>query len=139
MKLRQIAVTALAAITLGTCSVKAYTFEGTTTDYSKVSFDLVIQSQNTNSAGAKFTISKYKITNKSLMELVAAHYRGPTNGTFKAQFEYDWTTDELILADQTGTNVLAYLDNNEETNFFSLDFQDQEGPVTGTDDGIVYT
>ena len=113
MKLTKLACTAMvAAVTfgasLGTAKAAAE-FAGYTTDYMNLVFNMKLQSQQPDTYKGNTTYSAYstvKILNKDILNILA--YIAQTTWPTGAQLEYDWNSDQLVVADSTGTNILFY-------------------------------
>lgn len=140
------------ALTLGMFGVKAAPLP-TTTDYAKMSVALTIKAQ-TNSvfkAPATYTyrVTTMKIGNKELLKLLAKMFE-KTNWPAGAQLEYDFNSDQVIVADKTDTNILYYcgtgIDNGTNYAYLYFDPFNHEGPykekavdaAPGSNSGIEY-
>ena len=141
MKLTKLAAAALMGMVAmganGAASQETGGIVGTTTDYMKLNFTLVLSSQQpSHTTGNKTTyqFNTVKLTNKDILNQLA--FLAQTTWPQGAQLEYDFTGSygesvskdgydgQLIVADKTGTNVLFYagdgVDNEGIYGYFNL-------------------
>jgi len=104
----------VAAIVLSTLAiaVKAQSIEGTTTNFSTFNASLIIVTNtpvqaNNNTNIFLNSVARVKVTNKQLMPLFA-NWMGITNWPAGAHLAFDWQSYQVVVVDQTGTNVLMY-------------------------------
>jgi hypothetical protein len=140
MKLTKVAYCVMAAtLAAGVYSAKA-TAPSVTTNYLKLSFSITINQQvlsdtNKNGDGKTFvwTTKTMKVGNKELLSLLSEAAK--TTWT-NAQLEYDFNSEQVVVADKTGTNILAYCNPiiNDGTNYAYLSFDpyNHDGPFTET-------
>lgn len=88
-------------------------FAGTTTEFNRVNFSLMVETNNavvSTSSGDKFTTRTAKIDNRALLSMFATWSGADTNSwrTNGAQLIFDWTTYQLAVADKSGSNILFY-------------------------------
>jgi hypothetical protein len=118
MKLIKLAsMTIMATLALGIYSAKATSIVGTTTNYSTLKVALTVKQQaadTTNGDNIIYKITTTKLTNKELLSFLGTAFS--RTWPAGAQLEYDWTFNQAIVADTTGTNVLFYCGNGVTTN-----------------------
>lgn len=133
-------IAATAAVAFCASSAKAATVVGTTEDYSKlnVSFSVVTNAPSVTKGSSTNYVETYKtgntaFNNKSLIALFAAW---STNSLADwqaagAQLIYDFNSDEVCVADKSGTNILYYADNNSDR-YFNFEPTYDSGAYTET-------
>jgi hypothetical protein len=111
IKLASMAV--MATLALGVYSAKATLFAGHTTNYSTLTFALTLKQQalydtNKNGDGKTYvyTIETVKLNNKDLLAFLTNAFS--TTFPAGAQLEYDWKSNQVVVADSTGTNIYFY-------------------------------
>jgi len=113
------AIAATVALTISASSAKAapVTIVGQTTDFMKVNFtaSLVTNAPSKTTGNETNYTTVYKtgtsaINNKTLIAFFASWSTNDTSGWTNAgaQLIYDWQTEELCVADKSGTNILFY-------------------------------
>ncbi len=141
LKLTSIAIAAI----LCAANSKA-TILGITTNYSKLNVSLTVYTNTattTNNGVEHTSIGRARISNKELLAAFA-DWNGVTisnkilsDPTWKnAQLIYDWQSNQVCVADSSGTNILFYAGtgiNSGGTNgFFTLNWIDGTGPFSRT-------
>ena len=140
MKLTKLACTAMvAAVAFGSYSATAAaqtSYAGHTSNYAKLGFQLKLSSQQPDVwMGSKelWSYSTVKITNQDVLVWLA--FLAQTTWPAGAQLEYDYESDQLVVADKTGTNILFYagdgVENEGMYGYFDLDPFDEEGVYNG--------
>lgn len=126
-----------AVAALGVCGAKAAVV-GTTTDYSKLTFSATIQTNrpSTYSSGIyRYTTGTMTVTSQKLLQFMA-QWNGLTNWPTGAQLIYDWNSDQVCVADKTGTNILFYADGGIHTTnvtaYLNVEWYYDGGVYTGT-------
>jgi len=135
-----------ATLVLWTSSARAATVIGTTRAYSTINITLTVTTNGASTTKKNvitYHTGSVKATNKTLLAMFAGWSTNNTSGwqAAGAQLEFDWVTDQLIVADKTGTNVLFYAGDGVNagtvTAYFDIEWFYEEGPSTGSYNGSV--
>ena len=123
-----------ATFALGVYSTKAAV--GVTTNYSRLTVSATIMTNGTwtGTTTEKHPIGTTKISNKDLLKFMADW--NSTTWPVGAQLEFDWESDEVIVADKTGTNILFYagegVDNGTIVAHLDIEWDNSSGVYNET-------
>jgi hypothetical protein len=131
----------LAALALGAVSARAaITIVGTSDSTMKFNYSATVQTNKPTTVSGdtyKYTIGKLKMNNKDLLAIFA---EWTTNSLAEwqaagAQLVWDWYSDQICVADKTGSNILFYaydgIDNGTVGAYVYLDWN--YGPYVYTE------
>jgi hypothetical protein len=140
MKLTKIALVALSATLAFGAKTAAGESIGSTTDHQSLTFSLLLSTQqpdqyNSTTHTWTYNYKTVKLTNKDILAMLA--FMAQTTWPTGAQLEYDDESDQIIVADKTGNNVLFYagdgVDNDSLYAYFRLNPYAHEGVYAGSD------
>ena len=139
MKLTKLACVALSATIVFGIKAAAAEDAGYTADHQNLSFALEARAQLPQTYNPKTHVytdnyKTVKLTNKDILALMA--FLAQTTWPKGAQLEYDDISEQVIVADKTGNNVLFYcgdgVDNEGLYGYFDMDPYEDEGTYSGT-------
>jgi hypothetical protein len=139
-----IAVTAALAFCASSAKA-AVTIVGQTDSFSKfnIALTIVTNAPETETGNSTNYVDSYKtgktaINNKTLIAVFASWSTNDTSGWAAdgAQLIYDWDSEEVCVADKSGTNILFYADDGTpkaEDAYFDFSPDNDDGAVNETD------